>query len=87
MVLKVSLLLHIVSNRRNYSFDGLNICNRPFQSCSQNCFVMFACLSVRPHGKISAPTGEIFVIFDLHIFRKSVQLLKFQSNLIRITGS
>ena len=48
---------------------------------------MFACPFVRPQGKISYPTGRIFLKFDLNIFRKSIHLLKFNSNLIRITGT
>jgi len=54
MVLKFSFLLLIAPKRWNYSFDGLNLCKNkricvqfptglwPFQSRSQNCFVMFS---------------------------------------------
>ena len=40
-------------------------------------FVMFAVQPVRPSAwNISAPTGRIFVKFDLSIFRKSVEIVQ-----------
>jgi hypothetical protein len=39
-------------------------------------FLIFACMSVRPSTRNSAPSGRIFMKFEMRIFRKSVEKIQ-----------